>query len=325
MAHLVPVPPPVNFRVPTLTKFSVIAADGVGEIFAWGANDPAFVWRVGTDNDWEVVSTLYRYDSYPELQFFKLEGARKGMKLAIFKRDPTGTVWTRWSDYAEVEANAGDKYAGLATGALPQSKFSKNISFYPFGSMQAAQPLTEVEWIAKVESALEKLSNNVIGQSVLKNTPNGTVIYPYLPPDKNAYSDVHINPAQWSDDFRPGARIDEVIMHELIHRIDGCGSYQNRYGFMFDGSDFLTVNATNVYSCMLGRGLRKDHHDFLSLPEEHFKNPELHFQQQDSNYQIAASHAWDLVRTLAKVDGVWNPFKYWASNFALSGMAGGGF
>jgi hypothetical protein len=72
------------------------------------------------------------------------------------------------------------------------------------------------------------------------------------------------------------------------------------------------VNATNVYSCMLGRALRKDHAGFQYLPDEHFRNPKLHWEQQSPNYWAASGTARDLVRTLASVRGVWNPFLYWA-------------
>ncbi len=233
------------------------------------------------------------------------------MKLAIFKKDkPPGAGWIRWSDYVEVEANSGDSYAGLASGALPQSKYSKKISYYPFGSLHAAQPLTEVDWMNKIESALDLISRNVIGQAVLRNIPK-SVIYPFLPWYQNAYSDVHINPAQW-DGLSPGSRIDEVLLHELIHRVDQTNVYKDRYNFSFDGTDFLTVNATNVYSCMLGRALRKDHSDFSFLPDEHFRNPKLHYDQQQPNYESAGMHARDLVQVLSTIKGVWNPFVYWA-------------
>ena len=63
---------------------------------------------------------------------------------------------------------------------------------------------------------------------------------------------------------------------------------------------------------MLGRALRKDHDGYAYLPEEHFRNPKLHWKQQSPNYWAAAGTAPDLVRNLAAVEGVWNPFVYWA-------------
>jgi hypothetical protein len=143
-----------------------------------------------------------------------------------------------------------------------------------------------------------------------KGITKDIIIYPHLPSYKNAWSDVRINPKQWIDDFRPCARVDEILLHELIHVVEDKGDvYEDRWGFMFDKTDFLTVNATNVYSCMLGRALRKDHHDLMHLPDEHFRKPHLHWEQQKPNYFLARESAFDLVRTLAKVTGVWNPFR----------------
>src|SRR5438309_67053 len=76
----------------------------------------------------------------------------------------------------------------------------------------------------------------------------------------------------------PGSRADEVLLHEFIHIVDkNYSAYTDAQGFAFDGSDFLSVNATNVYSCLLGRGLRKDHHGFNFLPTTYFTTPRKHF------------------------------------------------
>jgi hypothetical protein len=245
------------------------------------------------------------------------------MKLALFVYDDS--KWKRFSEYVEVDSNVADRFAALSvSGRLPRSHFNNHISFYPFGALQANQPMPESEWMDKIEDALGKVSRNVIGAAVLKGIRKDITIYPYLPADKNAFSDVHINPKQWTTEFRPGANVDEILLHELIHVVENNYSmYENRWGFMFDGSDFLTVNATNVYSCMLGRALRKDHHDFLSLPVEHFENPRLHYEQQAPNYMRADASAGDLVDVLRKIEGVWNPFSYFPA-FANRGMFGYG-
>ncbi len=319
MSHLVPNPPPANYQVPTLTKFSVAAADGVGKILAWGVNDPTRQWRVGTDVDDQVVS--YASPSpYPDLTFFELRGVRKGMKLAIFVYQ--GGKWIRYSQYVEVEYNLGDTYAALfAAGNLPKSRHCGRISFYPFGAQQAYQPLTEEDWKDKVEAALGKINSNVIGRAVLQSIKKDVTIYPYLPWYSNAWSDVRINPKQWEGDFRPGAGVDEILLHELIHVVENnAGPYQDRWGFQFDKADFLTVNATNVYSCMLGRALRKDHSELALLPEEHFRNPELHWDQQKPNYLAASQTAISVVKAAAGVQGVWNPFRYWATYWAATSI-----
>jgi hypothetical protein len=317
MSHLVPNPPPANYHVPTLSRFSVVSADGIGKILAWGANNPSWSWRVGTDIEDQVLSVASA-SPYPDLTYFDLRGARKGLKLAVFVNQGSG--WTRYSEYVEVDSNVADSYAAaFAAGTLPKSRYNKYISFYPFGSMQAYQPMPETEWIDKVEDALGMISRNVIGRAVLRNIRRNVTIYPYLPWYANAWSDVRINPKQWVGDFRPGARVDEILLHELIHVVENNAAvYENRWGFMFDGSDFLTVNATNVYSCMLGRALRKDHHEFKYLPEEHFRNPKLHWEQQTPNYWAASATAGDIVRACAGVEGVWNPFFYWSEAFEVA-------
>ena len=312
MAHLVPFPPPpYNYQVPTLRNFSVLSADGIAWVAAWGLNPVDWTWRVGTDFKDEILSRKGSAPGSPaDLAYFELRGLRKGMQLAIFFWDVNGKEWKRYSPYVAVDAVSADTYAAaFASKTLPRSRHNNKISFYPFGSQQALLPMPETDWMTKVEQTLGTLNRNVIGQAVLKSIKKEIVIYPYLPDDKNAYSSVLINPKTWSNDPKPGARVDEVLLHELIHVVENnYAGYQDRYGFQYDKSDFLTVNATNVYSCMLGRALRKDHLDFLYLPEEHFRNPRLHFEQQRPNYSLVDWSAHDVVRALSWVEGVWNPF-----------------
>lgn len=308
MAHLVPDPPPVNYQNPTLTSFGIASADGVARILAWGLDRATpWPWRVGTDDPMEVQADSY-LGPQPDLTLFLVRGARQGMKLAIFHQE--GGSWQRYSAYVEVTSNMADHYAAaLASGTLPKSTNWEHILFYPFGATQSTPPLSEADWMTKVDDGIRLIKGNTVGMAVLANLPEDIVVYPYVQPYDNANSAVHINPARFPDGFKPGSRMDEILIHELIHRTErNAGGYENRYGFMFDGTDFLTVNATNVYSCMLGRGLRKDHHDFQFLPEEHFRDPKLHFDQQKPNYELAHGRVPTLVDTIKNVTGVWNPF-----------------
>jgi hypothetical protein len=309
MAHLVPMPPPANYHEPKMTSFSVSTPDGIGQILAWGTNIPGWIWRVGTDTDEQVVSEETP-SPYPDLKKFELRGVRQGMKLAIFVYQENS--WRRFSPYVDVASNLADSYyAAFSAGTLPTSRYNTRISFYPFGAQQAYRPMSEVDWMNKVEDALGMISRNDVGRAVLRNVKKNLTIYPYIPYAKNAWSDVRINPKTWEGDFNPSSSVDEILLHELIHVIENHGNgYEDRWGFMFDGSDFLTVNATNVYSCIRGRALRKDHHAFQYLPDPHFRNPQLHFEQQSPNYFKAAWSARDLVNTLKDIRGVWNPFSY---------------
>jgi hypothetical protein len=308
MAHLVPFPPPPVHHVPSITRFSIPATyAGIGYICAWGCS-PANVWRVGTSRWDEVVSTPVAPAPAPDLMQFELRGARKGQKIALWIRN--GAEWVRYSEFVDVDTNLADSYESLPKGRLPKSASCSEISLYPFGSLQGTPALSEVEWMAKVEAVLRKISSNVVGRAVLRNL-RGVTIYPYVANAANAWSDILYNPAFWERSTAPSCSPDEILLHELIHRVErDADYYQDRYGFMFDGSDFLTINATNVYSCLNGRALRKDHHGMQYLPDEHFRNPKLHYEQQRTNYLLAA-RSIDLVGALSGVTGVWNPFRYW--------------
>jgi hypothetical protein len=166
MAHLVPMLPPADYHVPSMTSFSVSSSDGIGKIYAWGAN-PVDAWRVGTDKADQVVSEE-KPSSYPDLRLFELRGVRKGLKLALFVYRAASKTWERYSPYVDVDFNIADTYAAaLLAGTLPKSRHHKHISYYPFGALQAAQPLTENEFIEKVEDALERIKGNVVGDVVL--------------------------------------------------------------------------------------------------------------------------------------------------------------
>jgi hypothetical protein len=89
-----------------------------------------------------------------------------------------------------------------------------------------------------------------------------------------------------------------------------AGNYSDGSGFVFDGSDFLTVNATNVYSCLMGRGLRKDHAGYKLLPQPYFDEPRKHSTEFSANYALAKSNAPLLCNVLKTGSDRWNPFKY---------------
>jgi hypothetical protein len=309
MAHFVPMPPPENYHIPNMTLFSISSSDGVGQVLVWGADIPGAKWRIATENTQHQVISEEKPSPYPGLKLFELRGVREGFMLALYIDQGDG--WKRYSDYLLVLKNIADNYAtALRNNTLPKSKHHKRILYYPFGSRHACVPIGETEWMDKLDGALDIIKTNPVGKVVLESITEDIVIYPYLPCKKNANSFVQINPRQWEGDFRPGAGLDEVLLHELIHRIEqGSGMYENRWGFVFDGEDFLTVNATNVYSCMRGRALRKDHYEFLFLPSEHWQNPDIHWRQQKPNYILAKKSAPALVEKLITIQGYWNPFQ----------------
>ena len=106
-------------------------------------------------------------------------------------------------------------------------------------------------------------------------------VKPFLPNAVNAQSDgrVFIIAGAWVLEFTadvfggvqslPGARADEVLLHEMIHMLEhNFSDYEDPAdkSLSFDGADFLTVNGTNVYSAAQSRNLRKDHAWFVLMP-----------------------------------------------------------
>jgi hypothetical protein len=305
MAHLVPMPPPTDYQVPT-TTFKHDTSGRNDKICAWGADVPGASWRVGTDKEKEVesvdMSTRGFSNPYPGLRLFELIGVRSGMKLALFigrsktEFGQTSVSWQRYSPYVDVVPDVPPR---------PPSKHNKHILFYP----PSDQP---EKWIAKIENGLGQINSISIGQTVLREITDDVTIH-YQDFGSEAQKSTSGERTIWLglDGSGPCTGVDEVLLHELIHVVENWYSgYEDRYGFVFDKTDFLTVNATNVYSCVLGRALRKDHNTTYPLPVEHFKNPKLHWDQQKPNYKKAADSFPNLLRTLKQVKNVWNPFLY---------------
>ena len=297
MAHLVSNPPTPNYQVPQMTTFKANSSGRNDKIFVWRA-PPAGTWRVGTDIASQVTSIPMDWMSgdYPDLTYTELQGLRPGMRLAIFISLPMPEQWQRVSEYVDV----------VLDKASTQSKH-KRISYYPLSD----QPTSSETF----EKALELLSSNPIGRAVL-DALRDDVIVRFDDSRGSAEATTSGEKRIWinvkSDGFKPGTGVDELLLHELIHVVENWYSqYENRYNFEWDGTDFLTVNATNVYSCMRGRALRKDHGD-LTLPAPHFNDPKLHWTEQKPNYDKAGNSIRSLVRTLSQIRNVWNPFIYWS-------------
>jgi hypothetical protein len=298
MAHLVSMPPPPNYQLPQMTTFKADSSGRNDKIFVWRA-PPAGTWRVGTDIASEVTSFPmdWMFPEYPDLTYAELQGVRPGMRLAVFISRPMPVQWQRVSDYVDV---VPDK-------ASTQSKH-KRISYYPLSD----QPTISSE---KFEKALELLSSNPIGRAVLDALRDDVIVRfedSSGSAERTTSGEIRIWINVQSDGFRPGTGVDELLLHELIHVVENWYKrYENRYNFQWDETDFLTVNATNVYSCMRGRALRKDHGN-LPLPIPHFRDPKLHWTEQEPNYVKAGKNIPNLVRTMSQIKNIWNPFIYWS-------------
>jgi hypothetical protein len=127
----------------------------------------------------------------------------------------------------------------------------------------------------------------------------------------NAFSDISFTPQTWDGTRSPGMRADEILLHEFVHILDNqCTGYTDAKNFRFDGMDFLTINATNVYSCLLQRSLRKDHQGFDFLPIEYITDPRKHFDDFRADYDLAKSAAPQLYDVLKSGSNLWNPFTF---------------
>ncbi len=315
MAHLVPIPLPTDYWRPQLNS-TYVNNSGKCLIGVWGQVGGYGDNRIGTEED-EFNDDL---DSQPislmglhaDVVVYEVRGVRRGHKLMLMQRN--GTTWRRFStNIVDISWNMADVWEwDFLAGKLPRCKHNAKISYYPFGSSQRRPvPVPEDVWMRSIEHQFDIICANPLGQALVKMIDKDVVIHPWIKSYHNANSAVKFSPQDWSDDGPWGSAPHEILLHELIHVLEGNYSgYDDRYGFMFDKSDFLSVNATNVYSCLLGRGLRKDHHEFNKLPDEHFNNPKLHYDQQEPNYDKADSHTPDIVRELQKYRSVWNPFIY---------------
>lgn len=324
MAHIVPNPPSRDSATKSMEKFNILTTTGEADIFAWGLPDnaneiefavasvesgPMGVSRV-------VCSMAKRPGPYANMRRFHLKGLRTGDQIAIFRDasigTPADTNWVQHSAAVTVDQITADHYAqALAAGLLPKYLGNFNIELYPFGALQRTPPLSEQAWLKGVVKTLDTISANPLGRAILGLIKSRVVIHPWVPPFANAMSDVSFTPQSWDKPERPGMRADEVLLHEFIHVLDDdYGGYTDAKGFQFDRADFLSVNATNVYSCLLGRGLRKDHHGHDFLPKEYFTNPRKHFDDLRANYDRAKAAAPQLYNVLRSGSKLWNPFAF---------------
>lgn len=326
MAHLVPNPPPAGYQSPRLTQFSITSANGEAEILAWGLGP--------SPSDWEyTVSTAGGWDAHivcnigpgprPDLAAFRLRGVNPGDTIALFRNANSGTgqpepQWVQWSGsvYVKNVSAAASITADFMAGRVPQYHRHHNIKFYPYGAMQRNPPMDDTVWMNAVIATLETIAANSLGNAILALVPGPTIIHPYIPSDVQAWSNVLFTPSNSAVEIGPGSRADEILLHELIHVIENnAGGYTDSGGFFFAPADFLTVNGTNVYSCLLHRALRKDHgsgadndNGFRPLPQDLFVHPENHHTMFIDNYRVARSNAPALYNTLANGSRLWNPF-----------------
>jgi hypothetical protein len=300
-----------------MERFNILTTTGEADVFAWGlpntASEDEFTVAPLVNSIRIVVSMAQRPGPYANMRRFHLKGLRSGDRIAIYRnsniRTPYPGNWVQHSAAVTVDKIIADRYAAaLVAGTLPKYAGNSNIELYPFGALQRTPPMSEQAWLKTVIDTLDTISANPLGKAILGLLKSRVVIHPWVPPDVNAISDVSFTPRDW-DGKQPGSRADETLLHEFIHVLDkNYRGYTDAMGFNFDGTDFLSVNATNVYSSLLGRRLRMDHHGLIAMPNDYIADPRKHFEDFHTNYVRAQEVAPQLYNVLRNGSKRWNPF-----------------
>lgn len=303
MPHFVPIPPDKEYWVPKLTSLSLPAKNGTAAIGVWGV--PANSEVRAKNND-VFVSEEYRKTT--DLRFFYLRGLKGGDEIAAF--DPTGTQVTAW---LSIKSVAADHWAlQRAAGTLPKSKLKPNISLDPLGAEQRHPPVPESMWLRTVDDTITKINGNPLGKSVLGGLISPITIGTYIQRDQNANSAVIFTPQSFQGETRPGAKADEILFHEFVHLLESNFSgYSNHPtdGLHFDGADFLTVTATNLYASIEHRPLRKDHWGFDPMPAGYAASAASFRAAYTANFNSIKSRLPAYWAVFAASSAAWNPFK----------------
>lgn len=303
MAHFVHVPVPRNPGDHGISELSLKDPNGTCAIGVWGM--PAKSTVRAEDNPRFVAGEYHRTS---EVHCFYLRGLKAGDNIAAFL--PTGERYTSWLPIKFVR---GDHLAKQRkAGTLPRSIHKSNFILDSHGSEQRKPPVKEADWTKAIEANLAKIKGNHIGATVLAALTKDITIVPFLKAERNANSAVSFTPQQWPG-TAAGNRADEVLLHELVHVLESnFGGYTDHPtdGLKWDKSDFLTVTVSNMYSSMISRPLRKDHHGFTTMPDGYRALPSVFKVAQATNFTSVKTRLPAFYNAMAAINAPWNPFKY---------------
>ena len=190
-------------------------------------------------------------------------------------------------------------------------------------AVKRSPPMSPAEWVGKTQATFDTICANRLGNQIVQAVREEVIIKPFLKNDVNAFSDgqVFIIVGAWELEFtadnfdgvqnQPGARADEVLLHELIHMIEhNFSGYDNAAdnSMIFDDLDFLTVNGTNVYSISSSRQLRKHHPDFAVMPARYATDAREHMILFRENYEKGFDNKQSLFNLFKNQPATWNPF-----------------
>ena len=179
----------------------------------------------------------------------------------------------------------------------------------------ATRQCTRVAWVRRTQAVFDTICANPVGRQIVARMPK-MFIEARIGNELNAGSGhpggvevVTFTAENFDGHIEPGARADEMLVHEMLHVADGHFSgYSDGAGVKYAKSDFLTIVGANVYSSSVGRPLRAGHDDFKPMPVA-FASPAAHAATFSANYKLVITYRRQLFDMFKAQTAPWNPFK----------------
>lgn len=314
MPHFVGVPAAANS--PGLSSLALKDPSGNAAIAVWAAGMDWKIKLCKPGNAYESIpsgrfqSEPYKKDANLHV-YFMLRGLKAGDNIAAY--DGAGVAQTAALPiiYASTDRPSNN---------LPPrpSAYAPKLILNPAGAEQGDFKTTGQEWIDGIEKVIKYILANRMGRLIVNSLPGNVDIFPFLSGEQNSKSSgvkyIKFSPKNFSGSLAPGAQPNEQLFHELCHIADGSlETYvnltdpQTQINFRYGGSDFFSVNATNVYASMRKRPLRKDWINYKMMPEK-FKDPAVFKALAKPNLDILYSKKTTLYFQISAIDTPWNPF-----------------
>jgi hypothetical protein len=294
MTHFVADPEPHDYWVPAIgMTMSIPSRNGKAKINVWHPGSADVTLQVQSGHPrFKFYSTKGKQHKI-DLRRFIVEGLAAGDQIAVFDQSGGPTVSTHRS----------------------------RISIDPFGLDSSNYPMHGSEFIEKVDKSIGMILSNPVGRLILDAVPGSVVIFftegsgivtassVYGPTSQKV---VAVESTYLRGSKGPGARLDEVILHEFAHHADNTRNYVDiGDGLQFDAREFFSVTGTNVYSSIYHRPLRKDHVGFTPMPPLYQGSAgEAKFSHAHAaNFaKVKSAIGPTLYNALVFADAPWNPF-----------------
>jgi hypothetical protein len=314
MPHFVAIPPKPSS--PGLQKLALRDASGNGAVAVWAADRDWSIQLCAANNAYSPISSArFQSDSYNKdgnnFCYFMLRGLKSGDHIAAYDnagRPQTAALPITFSSTDRPSNN-------LAARA---SVHSARLILNPAGAEQADLKTTGQEWVDTVERVIKYMLANPMGRLIVNSLTSNVNIFPYLRPDEQAWSNILFSPRNWEKNMMAGSRPNEVLFHELCHVAESAPTpYLNvqdtvdHINFVYSGTDFFSVTATNVYTSIVHRPLRKDHAGAYTMPWKYgnLSDGAAKFRALSlPNFNIFSGNNTALNNSIAAISAPWNPF-----------------